>query len=183
MPFKSRRYVDAREIDLNDPHEFWRDIVDGTNDLWKFKLLSYYLHDVMVEVEALKAELARRKEAWEELGFASREDFEEWKAWTTAAGVFDMRAVARAKEKYGTPEEFAKQFKAQLSDKEFVVRTTEGLARLFPEERAKALLRRMEDPSPLEYWSVMHDTNDALLAELQKDITYLKRKVKRSWFV
>ena len=67
-------------------------------------------------------------------------------------------------------------YQDQPSD-EFVV---DGL---FPEERVKALLRRMEDPTPLEYWSVVHETNDALLAELQKDITELGRKVKRSWFV
>jgi len=36
----------------------------------------------------------------------------------------------------------------------------------------KALFQRLEDPSPLEYY----ETNDALLAELQKDITHLERK-------
>jgi len=181
MPMRTKD-CHGEEFIVASKDEFCRLILRGSMDFGD-RQVAGTLYDVMFEVEALKAELARRKEVWEELGFASREDFEEWKAWTTAAGVFDMRAVARAKEKYGSPEEFAKQFKAQLSDKEFVVRTTEGLARLFPEERAKALLRRMEDPSPLEYWSVLHETNDALLAELQKDITYLKSKVKRSWFV
>ena len=56
-------------------------------------------------------------------------------------------------------------YKAQPSD-EFVVE------RLFLEERMKALFQRLEDPSPLEYY----ETNDALLAELQKDITHLERK-------
>ena len=75
----------------------------------------------------LKSELAHRKEIWEEIGFVSREDFEAWKAWIAAAGAFDARTVAKAKESY--------------------------------------------------------DALFLTVAEFQKDLSHLKSKVKRSWFV
>jgi len=158
----------------------------GNDSRFTSGLIARHLYDVVVEVEALKAELAQRKEVWEELGFASREDFDEWKAWTTAAGVFDMRAVARDKEKFGTPEEFMKQFKAQ---KEKLLQD-ERWKKLLPEDKATALVQKIENATPFSICfvvlgvlegpaTVMHRA----FLQLVKDVKELKSKVKRSWFV
>ena len=188
--FGDPRFDNKAEVDINDAAEFHY-LCQGPNaQLVNTGYLTTHLYDVMIEVEALKAELARRKEVWEELGFASREDFEEWKAWNTAAGVFDMRAVARAKEKYGSPEEFAKQFAEQFKALKEKFLQDERWKKLLPEDKATALVQKIEDATPFSICfvllrvlegpaTVMHRA----FLQLVKDVKELKSKVKRSWFV